>query len=155
MMHEMRRMELPDPEFREQHEVVVIFRNGLPVSKEVANKLSSRQLVGLKLSKRREALPEASTVQLRGHRTERPLVSYEIWSHAASLWCGARHEARGTTLHNAHSAIFRQISQRCSIEAHECQMLCRITMRYLASRKRIVSRIPPYSAMLCRNAFVK
>jgi ATP-dependent DNA helicase RecG len=49
MMHEMRRMELPDPEFREQHEVVVIFRNGLPVSKEVANTLSPRQLVGLQV----------------------------------------------------------------------------------------------------------
>ncbi len=49
MVHEVRALDLPDPEFREQHEFLVIFRNGQVVSPDVASTLSPRQLIGLQL----------------------------------------------------------------------------------------------------------
>jgi ATP-dependent DNA helicase RecG len=56
MVHEMRELGLPDPEFREQHEFLVIFRNGQAVSPEVASTLSPRQLLGLQLIQERGSI---------------------------------------------------------------------------------------------------
>ena len=49
MVNEMHELDLPDPEFREQHEFLMIFRNGHLVSPDVASTLSPRQLIGLQL----------------------------------------------------------------------------------------------------------
>lgn len=56
MVNEMRQLDLPDPEFREQHEFLVIFRNGQVVSAEVATTLSKRQLQGLQLIQSRGSM---------------------------------------------------------------------------------------------------
>jgi len=49
MINEMRRLELPDPEFVEQHEFVVIFRNGQPHEEGRSETLNPRQVVGVEI----------------------------------------------------------------------------------------------------------
>src|SRR6266496_4758633 len=49
MINEMRRLELPDPEFVEQHEFVVIFRNGKPLEEDQSEILNPRQVVGVEM----------------------------------------------------------------------------------------------------------
>lgn len=49
MTHEMRELNLPDPEFKEQHEFLVIFRNGKQIPEELLSELSRRQIMGLRL----------------------------------------------------------------------------------------------------------
>jgi ATP-dependent DNA helicase RecG len=49
MVHEMRRLGLPDPEFVEQHEFVVIFRNGHTLTGEPGVRLTPRQLQALRI----------------------------------------------------------------------------------------------------------
>ena len=47
MITEMRQLELPDPEFVEQHEFLVIFRNGAPTMATAPAELNARQIRGL------------------------------------------------------------------------------------------------------------
>src|SRR5262245_13828262 len=47
MINEMRRMELPDPEFTEHQDFVVTFRNGARIEDQVG--LNERQRIGLRL----------------------------------------------------------------------------------------------------------
>ena len=49
MINEMRRLGLPDPEFNEQHEFVVIFRNGPQKAVTPVEELNERQLIGLQI----------------------------------------------------------------------------------------------------------
>jgi ATP-dependent DNA helicase RecG len=49
MTHEMRQMELPDPEFKKQHEFLVVFRNGRPIVDDLVDELSPRQVRGLRM----------------------------------------------------------------------------------------------------------
>ena len=49
MVQEMRRLGLPDPEFIEQHEFVVIFRNGLEHQAPTHSPLNARQVRGLQI----------------------------------------------------------------------------------------------------------
>lgn len=66
MVNEMRELELPDPEFREQHEFLVLFRNGQLVSSEVASTLSSRQLIGLQLIQERGSITSSEYSEATG-----------------------------------------------------------------------------------------
>ena len=45
----MRALDLPKPEFIEQHEFVVIFRNGVPLEAEPDEVLNPRQVIGLQI----------------------------------------------------------------------------------------------------------
>jgi len=49
MINEMRQLTLPDPEFIEQHEFVVIFRNGPRKAVTPVEELNERQLIGLQI----------------------------------------------------------------------------------------------------------
>ena len=62
----MRELDLPDPEFREQHEFLVIFRNGHLVSTEVASALSPRQLIGLQLIQKWGSLTSSEYCKANG-----------------------------------------------------------------------------------------
>ena len=84
LLNEMRALELPDPEFREQHEFLVIFRNGQVVAPDVANTLSPRQLIGLQLLQERgsittnEYCEATGTSERTALRELRDMVSREI-----------------------------------------------------------------------------
>jgi ATP-dependent DNA helicase RecG len=84
MVNEMRALELPDPEFREQHEFLVIFRNGQVIAPDVANTLSPRQLIGLQLLQERgsittnEYCEATGTSERTALRELRDMVSREI-----------------------------------------------------------------------------
>jgi predicted HTH transcriptional regulator len=49
MINEMCRLELPDPEFIEQHDFVVLFGNGPRKAISAAQELNERQLIGLQI----------------------------------------------------------------------------------------------------------
>ena len=84
MVHEMRELDLPDPEFREQHEFLVVFRNGQLLSPEVVGTLSPRQLVGLQLLQERGSITSSDYCAATGAsertalRELRDLVDREI-----------------------------------------------------------------------------
>jgi ATP-dependent DNA helicase RecG len=56
MIQEMRRLGRTDPEFREQHEFVVLFRNGQPAIQLDRGALNERQLVGMRLVQERGSM---------------------------------------------------------------------------------------------------
>jgi ATP-dependent DNA helicase RecG len=66
MVNEMRELDLPDPEFREQHEFLVIFRNGHLVSPDVASTLSPRQLIGLQLIQEQGSITSSQYCEVTG-----------------------------------------------------------------------------------------
>ena len=66
MVNEMRELDLPDPEFREQHEFLVLFRNGQLVSSEVASTLSSHKLIGLQLIQERGSITSSEYREATG-----------------------------------------------------------------------------------------
>jgi ATP-dependent DNA helicase RecG len=66
MVNEMRDRALPAPEFRELHEVQVIFRNGHLLDPDVANTLNARQLAGLKLIQEHGSISSRDYCQANG-----------------------------------------------------------------------------------------
>jgi hypothetical protein len=67
MVKATRQLDLPPPAFLEQHEVVVIFRNGMAPQIDVTAQLNPRQLLGLRLTMN----GGASAVQNMPERRER------------------------------------------------------------------------------------
>jgi predicted HTH transcriptional regulator len=66
MVNEMRNLQLPDPDFCEHHEFLVIFGNGELVSPEVANTLAPRQLIGLQLIQERGSITSSEYCEATG-----------------------------------------------------------------------------------------
>ena len=100
MVNEMRNLELPDPDFREHHEFLVIFRNGELVSPEVASTLSPHQLIGLQLIQEREASRVASIVRRPVHRSGRPSANCVLSQTGELSWYAGAPVVHVITSHN-------------------------------------------------------
>jgi ATP-dependent DNA helicase RecG len=66
MVTATRQLDLPPPEFLEQHEVVVIFRNGIAPQMEVPTPLNPRQLIGLRLIHERGSISSPEYAEATG-----------------------------------------------------------------------------------------
>jgi ATP-dependent DNA helicase RecG len=66
MVNEMALLGLPKPEFLEQHEFVVIFRNGRVGTSQQTSALSARQLLGLRLIQERGSITTREYVEMTG-----------------------------------------------------------------------------------------
>jgi ATP-dependent DNA helicase RecG len=66
MVNEMRLLGLPDPEFIEQHEFVVIFRNGRASTVQTGLPLNARQLLGLRIIQEHGSLTSREYVEATG-----------------------------------------------------------------------------------------
>lgn len=95
MMRETRLLGLPDPEFIEQHEFVVIFRNGQTV--EATNgPFNPRQVLGLPLIQQRGSITSSDYVEATGASESTALRELrEIVERGAIVvrgkTCGARY----------------------------------------------------------------
>jgi len=66
MVNEMALLGLPAPEFLEQHEFVVIFRNGWTSATQESSALTARQLLGLRLIQERGSISSREYVEATG-----------------------------------------------------------------------------------------
>jgi ATP-dependent DNA helicase RecG len=66
MVNEIRLLGLPDPEFIEQHEFLVIFRNGRVSTEQAVSPFNARQLLGLRMIQERGSISSREYVEATG-----------------------------------------------------------------------------------------